>query len=134
MRHVALALAFVVAGCAQTLLPQLPASPSEIYIREIKDQPALDADFAACRTYAGDFKTGVSLSKITEGTIKGGAGNAAGAAVNPLVPLLGAAGGGLTELVNGLDILTTTQRHILIDCLEKKSARSGAYLVLEPKD
>jgi hypothetical protein len=125
-------LCLALAGCAG-LMPGLPTAPSQMNIQEVIDQKRLDTDFKNCLSYAAIKNPRVSLAKVIEATIKGGASNAAGAALNPAAPALGALGAGVTETLNGLDLLSTNQRNTLIDCLRQKSddVNPRPYLVLD---
>lgn len=117
----------MLAGCAtpQTFSP---------YVVEISHPDTYSADLALCRTYAEDYSRGIDIGSIGSGAAVGAAQNAAGGAVNPLVPAVGALGGASTAVINGLDLLDAQAIKVLLRCLERKSDRNHAYLVLDPED
>jgi hypothetical protein len=109
------------------------ASPTiEPYAVEVTDKAQYTADLVACARYAQAYSKPLSLSAIGESGIKGAASNASSAAVNVLVPVLGAAGNATTELLNELDLLSTQQRAVFVKCWDKKTERDRSALVLEP--
>lgn len=124
MRKALLALPMLLAACASpTIAP---------YAVEVTDQAQYATDLTACTGYAKAYHKGLSLSAIGESGIKGAASNASSAAVNVLIPVLGAAGNATTELLNELDLLSTQQRAVFVKCMDKKTERDRSALVLEP--
>ena len=102
------------------------------YITDIKDPGRLAADKVDCLGRAQGYTTPMSASAIGTASAQGAAGNLAGAAINPLVPVLGAAGGAGSELFKQLGVLNNDQRRVLLLCLAHRGLRSGAYDVLDP--
>ena len=102
------------------------------YIKDIKDPVALAKDQGVCLGYAQAYKPVLSASAIATAGVQGGAGNLAGAAINPLVPVLGAVGGAGSELLSQIGILNNDQRRVFLLCLAHRGLRSGAYDVLDP--
>ena len=122
-RIVALCLPFFLAACADLTPP---------FAIDIKDQAAYDADLKDCTAAAKAYHKSLSLGAVASGAVIGGAQNAAGAAVNPLVPAIGALGGATTAAVSGIDALGLNQQKVLNLCMDRRGERSRAYLVLEP--
>lgn len=112
--------------------PYAPYSPYVVEIQGDAGQAKLKADTTLCQGYSQDYSPGLSLGEISSGAIKGAATNAPGAAVNPLVPVIGAVGGATTALITGLDLLDDQRRRIVVECLKQKGNRTGLYLVLDP--
>ena len=127
MRAVALSAIFL-AGCStvQTLEPYAPA-------HEIADQARYKSDEDTCRGYALAYHKGLSPTAIGSQAIQGAGQNLAGAAVNPLVPVIGAAGSGGAELANELGLTDTAQVKVFVTCLKVKTQKDGSALVLEPE-
>lgn len=113
------------------LLAACVSATAEPYVAEVTDVGVYQADLKVCTGYAEAYHRGLSVASIGEGAVKGAASNASGAAVNPYVPVLGAAGGATTELLNALDLLNTKQRSVFLTCLSKKTERDRSALVLE---
>ena len=126
-------LALRIAVLASLLLLAACAAPTfSPYTVEISDPQKFDADLVLCQGYAAAYPKTLSVQAIGAGTVVGAAQNAAGAAVNPLVPVIGALGGAAQATISGLGAFGTNERKIIISCMIAKGERSGAYLVLEP--
>lgn len=125
MRFAAVALAFILSGCGF-------ASGYQPYIQDITDHAALAEDEIACRDYALAYHTPIDLNSILTSAAQGGARNASGAALNPLVPILGAAGGATSEVLSQLGVLNNDQLRVFLRCLEHRGERSHAYNVMDP--
>lgn len=126
MRTLIASLAVVVlVGCA---------SPIELapYIQDITDPVALARDKKECGNFALAFHEPLSASRIGTSAAKGAASNAAGAAVSPFVPVLGAAGGALTTTLDEIGVLNGKQRRVYLRCLDHRGERSHAYMVVDP--
>ena len=120
-----LILAALLAGCS-TVATYKP------YVGDVVDQAALTADTEACMGYALGYSTPFDFNSIGTSAAQGVANNAAGAALNPLVPVLGGAGGGTSALLSQLGVLNNDQRRVLLLCLAHRGLRSGAYNVMDP--
>jgi uncharacterized membrane protein len=124
MRAGVILLGLFLSACA-------PYSP---YAVEISDQTLFTADLKTCQTYAASYRAGFSLGGIASAAAEGAANNAPAAAVNPLVPVLGALGGATSATISGLDLMDSSQRKIVARCMTLKGERSRAYLVIDPND
>lgn len=102
------------------------------YVGDVVDPAALAADEKDCLVLALAYATPVDLSAIGAAAAKGAANNATGAAVNPLVPVLGAAGAATSTALSQLGILNDDQRKVFLRCLEHRGERSRAYDVIDP--
>lgn len=120
-----LGLVILLSGCSSVMA-------YDPYSVEIKNPVLYGSDTQICRTYASDYNKGISLKKISESTGKGAANNLSGAALNPLVPVLGAIGGGSGETLDELGLTDTSQIHVFVICLRKKTELDGSALVLDP--
>lgn len=104
----------------------------EPYAVEVRAPAIYAADVAACRAYALAKPGGVSVTRIGEKAGVAGSQSLSGAAVNPLVPALGALGGATGEALEELGFTDVTQRRTFVKCLDKKTLADGSALVLEP--
>jgi hypothetical protein len=120
----AIALITLLSGCATPFAP---------YAIDVRDQSAYDADLAACRVAAAHYPRGFAFGDTITATVEGAGNNLAEAAVDPLIPVLGAAGAGGATVWDSVDPFRTLDKKIVTLCMEKKGERSGQYMVLEPK-
>lgn len=125
MKLCVLLLCVFIAGCGGV-------SGYEPYVQDIVQPAELIKDEIACRDYALAYATPIDLSAIFTSAAQGGANNASGAAINPLVPVLGAAGGATSAALSQLGILNNDQKRIFLRCLEHRGERSRAYNVMDP--
>lgn len=125
MKYLIPPLFFLLAGCA-SVKDYLP------YVEDVANPSELFKDEVECNRYAVAYKTPFDLEAIATGAAQGGANNASGAAINPLVPLLGAAGGATSAALSQLGILNNDQRRVFLKCLEHRGERSHAYNVMDP--
>lgn len=102
------------------------------YAVEVHDQAQLDLDTKLCRGYALGYHRSLSASRIGQQAAKGAAQNLAGAAIQPYVPILGAAGQGGSEALEELGLTDIAQQKVFIRCLQVKADHDGSALVLEP--
>lgn len=102
------------------------------YVREVTDRDRYAADADLCRQYALDYKPGLSLEAVGSGAMRGAAANAAGGALEPLVPAVGALGGATGEVISGLDLLSADAKKVFVICLRSKTEKDGSALVLDP--
>lgn len=103
------------------------------YVQDVTDPAVLVSDTAACRAHALDYETPLDLEVIGTASLKGAAGNAAGGAVNPLVPVLGGLGGASVALLDSLNVLSENQQRVFLICLHDRGERSRAYDVMDPR-
>lgn len=127
MRKLWLALPILLLGCA-------PSTPFEPYTIDIQSQPRYAADLAECRLAANNYPQKLSPQAIGAGAAVGAAQNAPGAAINPVVPAIGALGGAAQAAINGMGAFGANQQKIIISCMKQKGANSGAYLVIDPNE
>lgn len=125
MRLGVVGLTIILSGCGF-------ASGYTPYIQDITDQTVLARDEVACRDYALAYHTPVDLNSILTGAAQGGARNVASAAINPIIPVLGAAGGATSEILSQLGVLNNDQLRVFLRCLEHRGERSRAYSVMDP--
>lgn len=102
------------------------------FVGDVVDPAALRRDEGECLVMAKSYSAPLSLGGIGTAAVEGGGNNLAGAAVNPLVPVLGAAGGASAALFAGLDLLSAGQRRVFLRCLDHRGERSHAYSVIDP--
>lgn len=101
---------------------------------EITDPVQYAVDVKVCQAAAAAYKPKPDLASIAAGTVNGAADNASGAAVNPAVPLLGAAGGATHALVTNLNILGHASANVARHCLEEKAHRDRSAIIANPND
>lgn len=99
---------------------------------DVHDAKQWAADLDWCRGKALAYPNRFSAAKIGEQAGKGGASNLAGAAVNPLVPALGALGGATSEGLEELGLTDIAQQRVFVKCLDKVTDKDNSALVLEP--
>lgn len=102
------------------------------FVTDVTDQAALQSDERECLAIAQTYRAPLGLGSIGTAALEGGGNNLAGAAVNPLVPALGAAGGASSALLTGLDLMSSGQRRAFLLCLDHRGERSHAYSVIDP--
>jgi len=117
------ALGFL-AGCASPT-----GSP---YAVEIVNSAKYSDDLKTCSGYALAYHPKFDAGAIAEAGTNGAASNAASAAVNVIIPALGALGAAGGELLNQIDLMNSAQRRVFLKCMEKKTDRDGSALVLDP--
>lgn len=125
MRFAVVGLVLLLSGCGF-------AAGYQPYVQDIIDPAALASDELACRDYALAYQTPLNLNSILTGAAQGGTKNVASAAINPIIPVLGAVGGGTSELLSQLGVLNDDQRRVFLRCLEHRGERSRAYNVMDP--
>lgn len=104
------------------------------YVGDIENQAILDKDEADCASYAKAYSTPLDVDAISSAAVQGGARNASGAALNALVPVLGAAGGASSELLSEVGLLNDDKRKVFLRCLDHRGVKSGAYNVMDPNE
>jgi hypothetical protein len=114
----------VLAGCASQ--PYVP------YAVEVGNQAAYSADLAQCQTYAAAHKTKLDPREIGESAGEGAVGNAAGAAVNPYVPLIGAAGNATQTVLSEVGLSQADRKRITAICMKAKLDADHSALALDP--
>ena len=121
----AVILAIFLGGCS-TVAQLQPYAP------EVNLPAQYQGDVRACRGYALAYHRNLSISAIGRQAALGGAQNLAGAAVQPYVPLLGAAGAGGAEALEELGLTDLAQQRVFVRCLYVKTEGDKSALVLEP--
>lgn len=117
-----LALLVLTSGCAAYF-------PQAI---EITDSEAYASDVAFCQSAAAAYKPSLDMSSVGYGAISGAAQNATGAAVSPLVPAIGAAGGATSALSSGLDLMGQARINVAKHCLLERTHRDRSAIVADP--
>jgi hypothetical protein len=126
MRKFILILPLRLCGCAGQLINYQP------YVTDVADPRQLIKDEGECLSAAKGYTESFDLANVGTQALSGAAGNAAGAAVDPLVPVLGAAGGASQALLGSVGLLGDKQRRSFLKCLEHRGERSHAYNVIDP--
>lgn len=117
-------LALLLCACA--------APTYQPYTVEVIDPIIFRSDLSLCQGYAKAYPQAFSPTAVVAAGVAGGLQNAPGAAVSPLVPVVGALGSAAEAVLSGIDVLNSNQRKIVIMCMTQKGIRSGAFLVLDP--
>ena len=120
-----LVLLVIVGGCASV-------DSYSPYVVDISQPDVLIVDEKQCLAAADAYTAPLNLNAVASGAAQGAANNASGAALNPLVPVLGAAGGATSALLSGLGVLNNDQRRVFLLCLSHRGERSHAYNVVDP--
>lgn len=120
--RLAIGLGLVVAGCSVYV-------PQPI---EISDQKQYAADWNKCQSAATAYKPSLSLGDVASATVSGGASNAAGAVINPLVPVIGAAGGATSSLASGFNLMGQARKNVARHCLEELTHRDRSAVIADP--
>lgn len=101
-------------------------------IVEVTDAAQMQRDLTQCHAAADNYAPGVSAGRVAQRAAAGAASNAGGAALSPLVPVAGAAGGVAVALIDGYDLTGQSGIRILVRCLEEKSRRDQSFLIADP--
>lgn len=101
---------------------------------EVTDGVKYQADLVACSAAAAAYKPKLDLGSVAAGAGTGAAQNVVGAAVNPVVPVIGAAGGAGSALVTGLDVMGHARANVARHCLIDKLAIDHSAIVARPED
>lgn len=126
MRYAAILLcAALLTGCADVTVYQP-------YITDVTDPAALASDKVACLVHAHAYKPPTDLASLATAAGVGAGDNLAGAAITPLVPALGAAGGVAVAGMKAVGLNSTDQIRVYLRCLSNRSLRSGAYEMNDP--
>lgn len=132
MRAVAAAIAaLALSGCAEIFDSNAALESYEPFAL-VRDRGAYLTDLNTCRAKTRDWHHRLSARSIAMQGARGGASNAAGAALNPLVPALGALGSATDETLRGLGATSAEKIIILSKCMRALGQRSGAYDVIDP--
>lgn len=111
-------------GCAG---PVYVPQPLEIINHR---QYIIDALF--CQKAAAAYRSRLDVSSVAYDAISGGAKDASGAAINPLVPVLGAAGGATSALADGLGVLGRARQQVAKHCLIERTRRDESAIEADP--
>ena len=128
MRIIVALLPLALCGCSmleQTYTPE-PL--------EITDAKQYASDVSFCQAAAAKTKAHLDIASIASGAGTGAAQNAVGAAVNPVVPVIGAAGGAGSALVSGLDVLGHAKANVARHCVIDKTRNDRSAIVAQPED
>jgi hypothetical protein len=101
---------------------------------EITDPTIYAADVSFCQAAATAYKPSMDLSSVAYGGLSGGAQNLTGAAISPLVPLIGLAGGATSALSTSIDIFGRAKENVLRHCLMDRTKKDGSALIADPSD
>lgn len=118
------------------LLVGLAACAAEIspYAVEITDRAQYAADLKACQGYVQEYPKHFSVGAVGAGIVEGAAQSAAAGAINPIIPAIGALGGGVQAGMEGLNLSSENGQKMVALCMAKKGERSRAYLVMDPNE
>ena len=112
------------AGCVNPYIPQTLGKPSS---------PAQFAkDALWCRQVAKAWRPNVALGDIAQATATGLAGAISYAPINPLIPALGAAGGGANSAAGVFDLAGTERRNVERHCLITVTDRDHSAILANP--
>lgn len=125
MKPAALFAAIFLSGCASV-------ADYRPYVVDVVDPATLARDERECLAAAEAYSAPLSIGAIANGAAQGASNNASGAALNPLVPVLGAAGGATSVLLSEIGLLNNDQRRVFLLCLSHRGERSRAYDVIDP--
>lgn len=120
-----IALVMCLSGCATAYEP---------YAVEIAKPDQYASDLKACQAYAAAYKPKFDAPGLAESAGEGAAGNAVGAAVNPLVPVIGAVGAVAQTLLSDLGLSQADRKKIVARCMKEKLRKDGAGLPVDPND
>ena len=120
-----LALPLILMGCA------IPYVPVPI---EVTNEAAFKIDVAECLAAGDAYASKLDVMDIGASAVTGATRNAAGAAVSPLMPLIGAAGDTTTQLITGLNIMGHASANVARHCLDEKTHRDGSAIIANPND
>lgn len=123
--RLAVALCLLLAGCATAYVP-VPI--------EVTDLQRYAADVDLCLAAARAYQPRASVGSVARGAIEGGSQNLSYAPINPLIPVLGAAGGAAGAGLIGFDITGQVRRNVARHCLEEKTRRDGSAIVANPEN
>ena len=130
MRTLGVCLGLLVSGCT-TLQP--PLTSYHPFAVDVVDQLAYNSDLVDCVLQVqGNYKPTFDWSGVGSSTVSGAAYNAAGAAVSPAVPAIGAAGEGGAAAWRRLDVTGAKERYVVKKCMEARGLRSGKYTIADP--
>ena len=129
MKHLPLALTFVLSGCS-VLTP--PISDYKPFAVDVQSLPIYNTDLAACLIQSKVYHSTFDWKGVGSAGINGAAANAAGAAVNPAVPVIGAAGEAGSAAWRSMDLTGAKERYVIKKCMERRGERSGAYTIADP--
>ncbi|WP_298800081.1 hypothetical protein [uncultured Devosia sp.] len=120
-----LACCAMLCGCAQPYV----AMPIEI-----TDRDQFQADLNECAQAAASYQPHVSATAVALGAVGGGVNNLVGGVVNPLVPVIGAAGGAGAALAQGLGVMSQSKRNVAKHCMQDKTSRDHSAVLANPDD
>lgn len=123
-----LALSALLSGCAsvENYQPYITDATTPA------DQAQLAKDRIDCLARAKGYVAPTDIPSFGTAAAVGAGNNMAGAAINPLVPALGAIGGIGVAAMKAIGLNGADQVRVYLRCLEHRGLRSGAYDMLDP--
>lgn len=118
----------IVAVCSFTVGCMTPTAAP--FAPEVYNQTQYDADLVQCAKDLGVYHPKFNAAEVGQSAAQGAASNATGAAVNPLVPILGAAGAATAQALKGIDALNAQKRAVFLECIKQKTEWDRSALVL----
>jgi hypothetical protein len=127
MRLIVLALLIALGGCLSSYIP---------LTLEVSDPVRYAADLKFCQAAGAAYTPKVSAADIAQATFEGGAGTISYFPLNPLIPVLGAAGGAATAAsdATGYDLTGRTKTNVARHCLYDRLAADHAAIVAKPEN
>jgi hypothetical protein len=110
------------------------AAPYEAQPIQIVDKAQYTKDLDFCLASAAAYKSRPSVSAIIYSGMQGGSGMISYAPINPLIPVLGAAGGALKEGAAQYDLNSQAKMNVAKHCLQDITRRDGSALIANPDD
>ena len=123
MHRLTVLLALLLVGCST----QYISVPIEIF-----NNDQYLADVSECRQAAVAYHPQLHILNVVIGAVSGGAENAVGGVINPLVPVVGAAGGASSALAEGLGVLSYARQNIFKNCLLEKTRIDHSAITANP--
>ena len=119
---------FVLGGCS--LFPNVTTYTGPAAV-EITDQSAYFTDLETCIAEVKVLPQHFDLSHLAAGAVSGAANGLPAITVNPIVPVLTAAGGIASAAFDDLNVLGVQGRERVNRCMEHKGETSGKYNVVD---
>jgi len=115
-------------GCA--LMPNVANYPGPAAV-EITDRAAYKADLATCIAEVKLLPEHFDLQHLGAGAVSGAANGLPGVTLNPLVPVLTAAGGMASAGFDDLNVLGIQAKSRVNKCMTAHGLKSGAYVIVD---
>lgn len=104
----------------------------DAYVPIVNDPAILAAYKVTCQKIAEGYREPFSFGRIGTAAVRGAGSNAGAGAINPLIPLAGAAGAAGSMALDAAGILSDKQRRVFVRCLTARGEKSGAFEVMDP--